>query len=422
MLKKIAIYLGSNSGSRVDASNIENGNPGVGGTQFCMLQLAYSLSQLGEYNVFLLSKREYIVDSRITFLFCNGYADLIPMCEDLNIDILIIHNFSDVKLREDINRTNINIIAWCHNYIYNDTANYLTQTNQIKACVFVGKQMYDRYIDHDIINKSTYIFNMFFDNQPAVNRENLEKSVVYMGSIIEGKGFKELCSIWPDVIRKVPDAKLIVLGSGNLYGNSKLGELGIAEESYENLFKQYITDDDGHIIPSVIFKGIVGSDKIKIFQSATVGVVNPSGRTETFGMGIVEMAQAKLPVVTIAKNGHFDTIINGTTGILGKNLTEIKNGIIELLVNQDKSKQMGTAAKIHIKKFDPHVIIMQWDELLKSIINNSVNFEYNKPIRPFTNNFKWVRIIIRFLRFKLKLGFIPPLVKVETAIAKTINK
>lgn len=39
----------------------------------------------------------------------------------------------------------------------------------------------------------------------------------------------------------------------------------------------------------------------KFFLSSSVGVVNPSARTETFGMGAIEMNCAGLPVVTLGK-------------------------------------------------------------------------------------------------------------------------
>ena len=94
---------------------------------------------------------------------------------------------------------------------------------------------------------------MFFDEDISTVRFIDNKTVVYMGALVEGKGFSELCSIWPSIINEVPNATLLVLGSGSLYGRIKLGPLGIAEESYERKFASYITDKKGIIIPSVRF-------------------------------------------------------------------------------------------------------------------------------------------------------------------------
>ena len=41
---KVAIYLGNDEGNKIKVDNIFDGNPGIGGTQYCMLQLAEYLS------------------------------------------------------------------------------------------------------------------------------------------------------------------------------------------------------------------------------------------------------------------------------------------------------------------------------------------------------------------------------------------
>ena len=58
-MMNITIYLGPRTGSSVDASHIEKGNPGVGGTPFCMLELAVYLHDTRRYNVTILAVREY---------------------------------------------------------------------------------------------------------------------------------------------------------------------------------------------------------------------------------------------------------------------------------------------------------------------------------------------------------------------------
>lgn len=418
---KLAIYLGDYKGSEIDATDVESGNPGIGGTQYCMLQLAHFLNASEKYEVSVYSNRPCRLEEGINFRHCAKFDDVIPLGESENMDMVIVHDFSTPKLQEDIKRTGLKVIAWCHNYPHSDIADFLAATKQISAVVFVGKQMYDRYIDHDIIRKSTFIHNMFSDHQPLVSRPMDNHDVVYMGSITNGKGFRELCSIWPGIVREVPDARLIVLGSGQLYGDARLGKYGIAEESYENSFMRYISDRDGKILPSVVFKGIVGSEKSEIFRNSAVGVVNPSGKTETFGMGIVEMAQASMPTVTIGKNGHFDTVINGQTGILGRNLKGVQRGIIRLLQDREANLAMGKSAKEFIRNFAPANIMPRWERLISDVGVGILSFPYIEPVKPFSNNQKWARVFLRSLRFNVGLRFVPPLISVETAGAKIIR-
>lgn len=420
----IAIYLGGRTGTLVNAVNINNGNPGIGGTQFCMLELAYYLHDTGKYNVSIIAGREYLVKEGINFLMTNKDRDVCNLVELLNTDIFILSQFNNKALEAKIAELRCKVVIWSHNYIFSDFCNFITNTSQIVCNVFVGKQLYDRYIDDDVIKKSTYIYNMYTDKFPHIERENDHKTVVYMGAIIPGKGFLELCSIWTKILNKVPDARLLVLGSGKLYGDALLGKLGIATQKYENAFAKYITDSKGQLIPSIKFLGIIGDEKYEIFRKASVGIVNPSGRTETFGMGILEMAEAKLPVVTIGKNGYFDTVQSGRSGILSKNLKSMVNDVVKLLTDHEMNIKMGEEAKNNNQHFLPSVIGPQWDQLLSNIYINThaPKLSILKPTPPYSNNFKWIRVCISKIRFKLGFKYFPSLIRIESCLVRLMHR
>ncbi len=419
---KIAIFLGFGCGNTINASNVEGGNPGVGGTQYCMLELAHYLNRETNYQIILIAHQNYIVEEGISFILLEKEDKLCNIVESLNIDILILSQFNNKHLEKDIEKVNCKVIIWSHNYIYADFCKYIIKTDSIKANVFVGKQQYDRYIDDDVIFKSTFIHNMFQDNSPVIVRENDCKTVVYMGALVEGKGFAELCSIWPNIIKEIPEACLLVLGSGKLYGDRKLGKYGIASQTYENKFIKHIIDADGNIISSVKFLGVIGEGKTEIFRKASVGVLNPTARTETFCMGVVEMAEAKLPVITIGKNGFFDTVDNRKTGILANSLKDVEKNIIQLLQNPQMNAVMGNNAKKRIIKFAPANIGPQWVKLLKDINSGNYKPTYKGVSKPMHNNYKWMRVVIRFLRYKLGLRFLPSFISIESFIVKLISR
>jgi hypothetical protein len=62
----------------------------------------------------------------------------------------------------------VKTIFWAQNYYFADLCNRIHRNRYIVQNVFAGRQVYDRYIDHDIINKSTYIFNM--SSTPSATR------------------------------------------------------------------------------------------------------------------------------------------------------------------------------------------------------------------------------------------------------------
>ena len=421
-MMNITIYLGPRTGSSVDASHIEKGNPGVGGTPFCMLELAVYLHDTRRYNVTILAVREYRLKQGIRFFQIERDSDICNVVEELKTDILILSQFNNRNLEVKIAKLKCKVVIWSHNYIFSHFCNFITNTPQIVCNVFVGKQLYDRYIDDDVIKKSTFIYNMYSDKFPDIKREDDHKTVVYMGALIPGKGFLELCSIWKKVLNRIPEAKLLVMGSGKLYGEAELGKLGIASTKYEQLLEKYILDTQGNIIPSVRFLGVVGEGKEEIFRKASVGIVNPSGRTETFGMGVVEMGEARLPVVTIGKNGYFDTVQSGKSGILSKSLDTMADDIVKLLTDHSLNKKMGDEAKRNNQRFLPSVIGPQWDVLLEDIYSDTLKFEILKPSRPYSNNFKWIRICISKIRFGLGIRYIPSMIKIESYLVKLLYK
>lgn len=348
--------------------------------------------------------------------------DVIKIAENDENTILIIRNYDD-SIKESILSSNIKIIYWCHNFVRSDFCNFASRTAQVKAVVFVGKQMYDMYIDDDVIKKSTFIYNEYPETCTST-RNNDCKTVVYIGAIIRGKGFLQLCRIWKGILREVPDARLLVLGSGTLYGSSKLGKYGIAADEYEREFIPYITDSDGNLLKSIKFLGNVGAEKQQIFLQSSVGVINPSTSTstETFGLGIVEMNDASLPVVTYIKPGYIDTIVNGETGIMSSSLEDLQYQIIRLLKDPQENKRLGENGKMFIRRFSPDVILPQWLDLLSRVAVDVFKPSSLKATRPYTKYFKWARMFNCELRFRLGLRFLPSFVKCFDIVRSIFRK
>lgn len=346
--------------------------------------------------------------------------------EQIGTDVLITKNSVNPEEQAAIERTNLKVILWGHNYYFSDYAQWVSQTRSIKANVFVGKQQYDRYIDHDIITKSLTIFNMLPDFLgERVCRKNDGKTVVYMGALVPVKGFLEMAKMWKSIVQAVPEAQLLVMGTGSLYTESKdakWGSLGIADEEFEKQFLPYVTDEHRNLLPSVKFLGKVGVEKYDYFRNASVGVVNPSARTEIFSVSIMEMALASLPVVTLNKNGFPDSIDDGVTGYLCLSQKEIQSKIIMLLKDKEHNNRLGDAAKKRVKEFAPEKIIEQWKSLIYRVYKNELVIPYSSPIPPFSNNLKWIRCVLRTLRFTLGLKFIPPFINVETWVYNQLKK
>lgn len=417
---KVTFYLADHAGKVVDATNIEKGNPGIGGAQYCMLLLAHYLRLKG-YEITIIAHRKYLLEDGIEGIFDVERSRVVSEVQKKGTDILIVKNFIDKDLEKSIRKSKLKVVIWSHNFIYSDFADFIKDTPQVIANVFVGKQQYDNYIDDDVIKKSVTIFNMFPDSNVVPQKVERNKSVVFMGVIEPGKGFYEMARMWQGIVSDVPEAQLYVLGNGCLYGEQQMGKLGIAEQHYEKKLEPLICDAQGEILKSIHFCGIVGGGKNAYFEKASIGVINPSSSRETFGMGALEMASAKLPVATIGKTGYFDTIVNGETGILCKNISDLQKSIIEILKSNTETERLGNNAKVFLEKFSPQIIVDEWDCLLKSVYSDKFEAQYQSPSKPFTSQLKWLRVCNRFIRFSLRLKFVPSILRLESFVRNVLR-
>ena len=414
---KIAFYLPPMGNRIIDAVNPELGNPGIGGTQYQMILLAHLLSkEKPEWQIFCFAENDMLLSEKVNFVKIseNIFLDTINR---LKIDILVSPNLNPPILQKLDLPKYLNIVVRSGNSIDIKKSYFIEKKENVKANVFVGKQFYDNFLDNNIIKKSKYIFNMIVDPcEQNIKREINSKIVVYMGALVKTKGFLELAKIWKDILKDVPDAKLYVIGSGKLYNTDKeLGVLGIADKEFEDDFLPYISDKNG-LLPSVKFLGVLGKEKYDVFSKASVGVANPSGVSETFCSTVIEMNCASLPVVSIDKFSLPDVVKNGQTGLLGKNNRQIKKHIVRLLRDDELNERLGLNAKEFVKNFSPQKMIGQWIELFQQVQGGTFAPEYDPPASPYNNRYKWLRIINRFLRFNLKLSFLPPITNIKPYI------
>ena len=420
---KVGIYIDVRH-KNVDCTSIERGNPGLGGTQYQMLLLAYHLANTykGKFEVYLfVDEKVKFANDSITQVQLPCKNSLREEIKQSGVRVLIVR--SELDTLKCLEKLPIKIISWSHNFLRCELARQIAEQENVEVNVFVGKQQYDRYIDDDIIKKSTFIFNMVPSAEMLPQRE-IKKNVVFIGALISAKGFHILASIWKRILKDVPDAQLYVLGSAKLYGVSigKMGRYGVAEKEYEDSFIRYLCDEGGNLLPSVHFEGIVGGSKVEYFNNAAVGVINPSAKTETFGLGIVEMNTCGVPIVTANKNGFPDVVKNGETGFLCRSKSGLAKKIISLLKDRELNIRFGNNAYFYSKTFAPEVILPQWISLINSVCNNRVTINYIRPNRPYIYNLKWLVLIIRFIRYKMKISCFPSTLRLESIVRRLLRR
>ena len=128
------------------------------------------------------------------------------------------------------------------------------------------------------------------------------------------------------------------------------------------------------------------------------------------------MASCGIPVVSKNKNGMPDVIKNGVTGILVNNSSDFCSAVTKLLLNNDLNLSYGSDAKNFVKqRFNPSKIVKEWHVLFEEI-NNNVPSIYQRPTGNYMNNYKFLRMLNKFLRNIPLMKWLPSIAFIECKI------
>lgn len=363
---KIAFFVPNSNISNVDFSQIEDGNPGVGGSEYSAILIASCLCKRGNIDTVVLVEKQAKFPKYLKWHACGCLVRGINYTQQNKIDYLIV----DGKLltKEIVCKFyKVKFVAWANTFVSPNMYDFYAKRKNLVSIVNVGKEQLEQTNGTPIYEKSCYIYNAV----PTVARDSFsdmiingkrEHNVCYIGSLHPAKGFQYLAKAWPKVKAQVSDAQLFVIGSGRLYGrDAKLGTWGLASKEFEEEFMCHLVEN-GNIIDSVHFLGILGKEKYDILSKCKVGVPNPSGVSETFGYTAVEMQFMDCQVTTIKCAGYLDTVCEKTN--LYNNTDELADYIVRLL---NKSNYDNKSTLEYIKRFSIENVVNQWEQFIHEL-------------------------------------------------------
>jgi glycosyltransferase involved in cell wall biosynthesis len=405
---KIGFYLENDGIPNADLRFPEAGNPGIGGSEFGLVSLPYFFSlYYQDFDLVIFANVTEFLPNRLAFIQADDSVAAAAKAIQDNCQILLIR-LCDRDLNLDFIRTisgsDLEVIVWAQNNPTPQQLDIIASCANISRLVCVGREELDLMRDHPAFYKTTCIFNGIHPPTYAPKHHIIKSgtTVVYLGSLVRVKGFHILAKAWPQVKTQIPGARLTVIGSGKLYNESvELGRWGVAEEEYEREFRPYLSDEEGNPDNSVEFLGKLGAEKISIMQQADIGVVNPSGHTETFCWSAVEFQACGTPVISAAENGLLDTVLHKHTGLLSHNERSLTEYIVQLLGDRELQECYGRNAIEFVQfKFDYRKICNQWRNLFFEVIQGQPNRIYSMK-RNFFYHFKFLREAMRLLKYYL---------------------
>lgn len=402
----VGIYVLNKFYNKIKLESSIFSNPGIGGSEYEALALGFYLtSYYKNINIiFFTEKALDIIDKpNISNILVDNVKDALQKAHANQVDVFIMNKHANSgvcdisELTDLIDNLRIKTITIGQCFYSLKECDYISSSKYIMLNAFVTKQQSYFYLDHNIFKKSIFL-NNFTNKTPFENKRmiihNSKKIVTYVGSLVYEKGFHILAKEWKKISQAVPNAELHVLGSGKLYStNAVLGKHQIADQNYENLFIPYLTENN-QLMSNVFFHGTVNaSQMMSVFQETSVGVVNPSGLTETFCISAIEFQINGIPVVSRRYGGLLDTIADGKTGYLVSSDKELRKKIIKLLLNDDKNKEMGKNAITFVNNnFTPDIVIPKWFEALQWVSQNPPSTIYQK--RPLGKLQKKLKLIL----------------------------
>lgn len=423
---KVCFYLNTYGLEKKDFSNPLMGNPGIGGTEFMFWTISFYLKKLyPKMDVVVFANYIDTLPKEITAIKCKDEIEAVKICKEINGDIFIFKGpYHDIKLFNLIDELKVKSIMWSHNYESIIGSKYASGCKYLKRNLCVGKEQYDRLRDHKVFEKSAYIYNCL-DFSPYKSRDIKKKNIVtFMGGLRVTKGFNILAKVWKEVVKEVPDAELHVMGGSKLYDeNASTGSFGIADEKFEKRFMPYLLDDNGKVMNSVKFLGVLnGDEKINAINETKVGIANPSGFGETFCISAIEFEAMKVPVVSCKKNGLLDTVEDGKSGILVKNEKYLKDAIVTLLKDDKLNEDMGLYGEKFVReKFDIYNVCSEWKKLLEDVYNDVPQKE-ELINNNFKYNLKWLREFNRKIKKSKIFNWLPPISEYEERIVPKFKK
>jgi len=217
------------------------------------------------------------------------------------------------------------------------------------GCVFQTSEA-QRWFPKKLQDKSQIIFNAVKEDFFEINRQVVKNTIVTCGRLEEQKNHKMLINAFELVLKKHPDAKLMIYGEGKL--RSDLTELIKSKGIEQNV----LLCGNSNNVPEVLSKA-----EIFVLSSDYEGM--PNALMEALAAGVPCISTdcpcgGPKSLITDKVNGRLISI---------KNEQQLANVLVELLDNKEMATGLGTEAQKRAFEFSPTKIYEAWHRYVKFV-------------------------------------------------------
>jgi glycosyltransferase involved in cell wall biosynthesis len=180
-----------------------------------------------------------------------------------------------------------------------------------------------------------------------ISRKKNPRKVVFAGAMYYHRGLDVLLEAIPKIIKKIPDVKFVLLGSGNELEKLKVIVL---EKNLEG---------------SVEFKGWIDRERIpQNISDASIGI-GPLRLTDVTSRAlpikVLEYMAVSLPIIAQKGTLPNDVLIDKKNGYFIDGTEDLAEKISSLLNEPDTINQMGNKSRLMVQNFS-------WDHIIKNVL------------------------------------------------------
>jgi glycosyltransferase involved in cell wall biosynthesis len=211
--------------------------------------------------------------------------------------------------------------------------------------------------------------NMIKNSRSRVNNHRARK-IVFMGQLVEDKGVDTVIECMPEILNKVEGAHLDIIGP---LSGSRLSDNSVSKyvKSLRDTVRELGLDN------AVTFTGVkLNKEKYELLSQADVFVSPSVAPYEAQPVVNLEAQACGIPVVTSGWAGNNETVDHGINGLLvtvNKNESggfsvdkqQLADSIINLLTDEQLNESFREKALKKAEKYDYHLIIQKFIELLE---------------------------------------------------------
>jgi len=231
---------------------------------------------------------------------------------------------------------------------------YNTKTLQKATKILVSNENTKDLVNsfYNIPTSNISIIPNGVDVSQYTTKNLLSKKIIFSGAMYHHRGIDILLNAVPKIIKKIPDVKVILLGSGPEF------------EKLQEISKQK------NISSNVDFKGWVNRKEIPMYLSEGSIGIGPLRSTEVtkdaLPIKVLEYMASSLPIIAMKNTLPVDVLKNEENGYFIENEDELANKIILLLEDNKIQERMGQKSKDIVSKFD-------WSNIANAIIKEYEN-------------------------------------------------